>query len=110
MGIGELSSNGMLIFLIVLLPAVVVMFFMFYKNSADRNNTCENEQDNANACEASLSEPDENLVAVLTAAVLASMGKEPEYKIRVKSFRRIPQSSPIWNFAGRTDNVTDGLN
>lgn len=111
MGIGEFFSNGILIILTALIAAVVVVFFMLYKNSAQRNNSSfENKRDDGNICKGSIGEPDENLVAVLTAAVLASMGIEPEYKIRVKSFRRIPQSSPIWNIAGRTDNVTDGLN
>ncbi|MGI6778368.1 MAG: OadG family protein [Acetivibrionales bacterium] len=45
----------------------------------------------------------EELVAVLTAAVQASFGRTPECRIRVKSFRRIPQTSPAWNLMGRSE-------
>jgi sodium pump decarboxylase gamma subunit len=52
---------------------------------------------------------DDKLVAVLTAAIMASMGNKPDCKIRVKSFRRIPQTSPAWNLAGRYDYISEKL-
>lgn len=52
---------------------------------------------------------EDKIIAVLTAAVLASMKNGPECKIRVKSFRRIPQSSPTWNLAGRNDYISEKL-
>ncbi|NLD48332.1 MAG: OadG family protein [Clostridiaceae bacterium] len=110
MGTGDFFSNGMFFALIAII-AVFIVTFIFLKNSANRNNTSdESRQTNDNTISESSGITDENLIAVLTAAVLASMGKGPEYKIRVTSFRRIPQSSPTWNMAGRTDNTSDGLN
>jgi sodium pump decarboxylase gamma subunit len=51
----------------------------------------------------------DELIAVITAAVLASMEKKPECRIQVKSVRRIPQASPVWNLAGRTELLSDKL-
>lgn len=52
---------------------------------------------------------DETLIAVLTAAVMASMQNSPDIKIRVTSFRRIPQSSPVWNTVGRRERMENKL-
>lgn len=54
---------------------------------------------------------DDTLIAVLTAAVMASIknSSSPDCKIRVKSFRRIPNTSPSWNVAGRNDYISQKL-
>lgn len=47
---------------------------------------------------------DEELVAVIAAAVAASLGVSiPE--VNIKSIRRIPQSTPTWAVAGRQEQV-----
>ncbi len=47
---------------------------------------------------------DEELVAVIAAAVAASLGVSiPE--INIRSIRRIPQSSPTWATAGRQEQI-----
>lgn len=51
----------------------------------------------------------DELIAVLTAAVLAGMNNRPECKIRVKSFRRIPEASPTWNLKGRYEQLLNKL-
>jgi len=55
------------------------------------------------------SESDGELVAILTAAILASMKDSTKCKIRVKSFRRVEVSSPVWNVAGRTEQILGKL-
>lgn len=52
---------------------------------------------------------DDSLVAVLSAAVLASMRDRPDVKIRVTSFRRIQQTSPVWNATGRKEYISNKL-
>ncbi|AUS96611.1 hypothetical protein CDQ84_18415 [Clostridium thermosuccinogenes] len=52
---------------------------------------------------------DKELVAVLTAAVVAYMGSGSASNIKVKSYRRIPQSSPIWNLMGRKEQIDSML-
>lgn len=51
----------------------------------------------------------EELVAVITAAVMACMKRTPGCKIQVKSFRRIPQTSPAWNIRGRNEYINNKL-
>jgi Na+-transporting methylmalonyl-CoA/oxaloacetate decarboxylase gamma subunit len=48
----------------------------------------------------------DEIIAVLTAAVLAVSNSRPGFKLKVKSFRRIPQTSPIWNIAGREEQIS----
>ena len=42
------------------------------------------------------------LIAVLTAAVAATL-KQSSYNLIVKSFRRVDQTSPVWNTTGRKE-------
>lgn len=47
---------------------------------------------------------DEELVAVIAAAIAASLGVSvPE--VNIKSIRRIPQNSPAWSAAGRQEQI-----
>lgn len=53
-------------------------------------------------------EDDDELIAVITAAVQASLvnaGITPECKIRVKSFNRISDNTPVWNETGRKELI-----
>jgi Na+-transporting methylmalonyl-CoA/oxaloacetate decarboxylase gamma subunit len=52
---------------------------------------------------------DSELIAVLTAAVLSSMKDGYSSNIRIKSFRRVFPSSPIWNLAGRSEYLSGKL-
>ena len=53
--------------------------------------------------------PDTQLVAVLTSAILAHMNARPDVKISVKSIRRTGATSPVWNAAGRIEQVSGRL-
>jgi Na+-transporting methylmalonyl-CoA/oxaloacetate decarboxylase gamma subunit len=55
------------------------------------------------------SSSDDSLIAILTAAVIASMGNSPNIKIRVTSFKRIQQTSPVWNTVGRKEYISNKL-
>jgi sodium pump decarboxylase gamma subunit len=52
---------------------------------------------------------DEELIIVITAAVLAAMGSRPEVKIKVKSFSRVKNSRPSWNEAGLREQIQGKL-
>ena len=54
---------------------------------------------------ASDEEDSEELIAVLTAAIAASMGADYASKIRVSSFRRVNKKSPVWNASGRQESL-----
>ena len=47
---------------------------------------------------------DEELIAVLTAAVAASLNTST-YNLQIKSYRRIGNGAPAWNRAGLNDTI-----
>ena len=47
---------------------------------------------------------DEELIAVLTAAIAASLNTST-YNLQIKSYRRIGNGSPAWNQAGLRDTI-----
>lgn len=95
---------------------LVICLFMFLNRKSD-SSTPDNNQPSANLAATpgrtkknnSNIPDDDALVAVLTAAVLASMGNRPDIKIRVTSFRRVPETSPIWNTVGRKEYISNKL-
>ena len=48
-------------------------------------------------------EDNDELISVIAAA-LAAVDKRAGYSLVVKSFRRIPQTSPVWSTAGKLEN------
>lgn len=50
------------------------------------------------------SEDEEEIVAVLTAAIAASLNAST-YNLKIKSFRRIGNNSPAWNKAGLNETI-----
>jgi len=52
---------------------------------------------------------DNELIAVITAAITASLNDSFENGFRVKSFRRIPQSNSLWNTVARNEQVLGKL-
>ena len=53
--------------------------------------------------------PDVELVAVIMAAIQASMTPESQCRLVIKSLRRVEQSSPVWNRAGRLEHIANKL-
>ncbi len=47
---------------------------------------------------------DDELIAVLTAAVAASLNTST-YRLNIKSYRQIPSSAPVWNSVSRRENL-----
>ena len=118
------TMNVVFVGITVVFLALIILSLIIYASgkffSAKNNTRNVKEIDNN---EASVLEIDEDekidapynnlsndeLVAVLTAAIQASMRSRPECNIRVKSFRRIPQSSPVWNVTGRNEQLAGKL-
>lgn len=57
------------------------------------------------AAEALDDEDEDELIAVLTAAVAASMGRTTTYNLNIKSYRRVGSQSPAWNKISRQENL-----
>lgn len=51
---------------------------------------------------------EEELIAVITAAIAASLNRST-HDIIVRSVRRIPYNSPVWNIAGRNQQLAGRL-
>lgn len=54
---------------------------------------------------ATSAEDDSELIAVLTAAIAASLNQTTTYNLRIKSYRRVDAGTPVWNRTARRDNL-----
>ncbi|MCX7843174.1 MAG: sodium pump decarboxylase subunit gamma [Clostridia bacterium] len=52
---------------------------------------------------------EQEVLAVISAA-LANMDSREGHRLVVRSFRRIPQTAPVWNIAGRLDRIQKKMN
>lgn len=51
-----------------------------------------------------------NELLVIIAAAIASVNTRPGYRLVVRSMRQVPQSTPVWNIAGRVERLGRKLN
>ena len=106
---GMVTVTGVVIVFLVLIILMLVMMAMkkiFYKEPAKNEAPSGTKQAEQPKKAPVVSAPTEDLtlIAVLTAAVAASMDA-PASKIRIKSFRRVGGSAPAWNRAGLRDVI-----
>lgn len=121
MGVSEAVSQGLevtvtglvVVFsvLVILMLVLVLMRVVFYKEPKEEAVS----EKSKSVPSAAVREPqappksakqtdDGELIAVITVAVAASLNTST-YNLKVKSFRRISDNSPLWNKAGRTDVI-----
>lgn len=108
---GETTVIGLgIVFAVLAILMIVLMLFkvFFYKDPA---KTVAQEPAKAEpthapeaAQETAEEEDEEELIAVLTAAVAASMNTST-YNLRIKSYRRVPNTRPAWNRAGISETI-----
>jgi len=108
----NLNFYQIIIGMLVILAVAFIYFFVSGKskaksaNSDFNGNTVTQNYKESQKNNEDLS--DDTLIAVLTAAVMA-MQSNPDVKIKVTSFRRIPQSAPVWNTVGRRERMENKL-
>jgi len=93
--------------LIILMLVLMAMKVIFYKpaKSAEPKKAAEEPKNKVVEQTAGKPEIDEGeLIAVLTAAVAASLNTST-YNLNIKSYRRIGNTSPSWNRAGLNDVI-----
>ena len=76
---------------------------IFTKKSHNIEHNIEQQQEDVNSNTQTIETEDlkENeLIAILTAAVMATMGQNADIKVRVKSYKRVAGDIPIWRYAG----------
>lgn len=54
-------------------------------------------------------ENDQEIVAVIMAALMNMLSGESNGSLKIKSIRRIGRSSPVWNVAGRDEYIASKL-
>jgi len=98
------------VFLSLILLAIIIVFSRVLRlRKGSPKHTPHHIKDDEFLHKKSCSSPGNELIAVITAAILSSMKTSPGCKIRVGSIRRIPQSSPVWNLTGRSEYLAGKL-
>lgn len=101
---------GLIIVFSVLIILMLVMMGMkkiFYKEPAKTEIKADEVQKSVSQQEQPPEEQpaeDPNLIAVLAAAVAASLNTST-YNLKIKSYRRIDNNAPAWNKAGLRDAI-----
>lgn len=102
---GETTALGLCIVfsvLIILMLVLMVMEKIFYKK--DKGTTAAVPETVTAAEQPTAPTDDAELIAVLTAAVAASLNTST-YNLKIKSYRRVGTSSPAWRRAGINDTI-----
>jgi len=101
------SALAILAMLISLFSKVFALKKTPAVSNAEKNSIANNPVNtpNSSGTNINLKTQDEELIPVLTAAILAYMKQSPDFKIRVKSFRRVQDNSPAWNVAGKREQL-----
>jgi Na+-transporting methylmalonyl-CoA/oxaloacetate decarboxylase gamma subunit len=110
------DMNQVLIIVSIPLLFLLLLYVVYKAMTTSKTNNAEHKDNSTkeSGTDRSYKKPlnigdDKELVAVLTAAVVAYMGSGSASNIKVKSYRRIPQSSPIWNLMGRKEQIDSML-
>lgn len=91
-----------IVFSVLVILMLILMLFkvIFYrKNEKKKPIAVQSEQPAQTAAN------DEELIAVLTAAIAASMNTST-YNLKIKSYKRINDDRPVWNKAGIQDTIS----
>ena len=101
---GQVTLIGLIIVfsvLIILMCVLVVMRVVLTRND---KKPAEVKAEPAAKETAAQEEDDEELIAVLTAAIAASLNTST-YNLNIKSFKRIGNNAPAWNKAGLNETI-----
>jgi Na+-transporting methylmalonyl-CoA/oxaloacetate decarboxylase gamma subunit len=117
----SLAANLIFVGLVVVFSALIILaiaisafklFDFFGKKSSSKETNSFRINDNLGVQTINNSDNDlsnDELIAVISAAVASVMGSRPESKIKVRSIRRLPQVSPIWNTTGKVEQILSKL-
>lgn len=90
--------------LIILMLAIAVMKKVFYKPEVKAPVPAPAVPVQSTVEEVPENEDEEELIAVLTAAIAASLNTST-YNLKIKSYRRTDKRNPAWNTAGVRDVI-----
>lgn len=91
--------------LIILMGVLVAMKYIFAPKTQKEEKPSEQAIEAAPApVQAESEAEDEELIAVITAAIAASLNTST-YNLKIKSFRRVGNVAPAWNKAGLNETI-----
>lgn len=102
---GMVTGVGLgIVFGVLIILMLVLMLFkvIFYKNNSKKKDEIEQETVN----EVKQTSSNDELIAVLTAAIAASLNTST-YNLKIKSYRRIENNKPAWNKAGINETINN---
>ena len=112
LGFGGMTTVvGLAIVFGVLLILMIVLYLfkvIFYKDQNKSNNISELQKPRQAQAPAVAEEDEEELVAVLTAAVAATL-KTSTNRVRINTYKRVHTDPPVWNRAGRKEAMENKL-
>jgi len=96
---------------VVFLALIALSFFIYVFGKVMKKNSTAAQPskkalDKIGEVEVTADTEDDELIAVITAAIQASLAKagiSPECKIVVKTFKRVDSDAPVWNTTGRSE-------
>lgn len=109
---GETTVIGLtIVFSVLIILMLVLMLFkvIFYKDPAKskaKEAKAEPQPVAANAAKVNDDMEESELIAILTAAVAASLNTST-YNLQIKSYRRTDNKMPAWNRAGITETISN---
>ena len=103
---GIVALQGMVIVfsVLILLMVVLVLMKVFFYKDPNKQKTEQAEVIVTAPVEKEEDIDDGELIAVLTAAVAASLNTST-YNLKIKSYRRVGNKAPVWNRAGLEETV-----
>lgn len=105
---GETTVIGLaIVFAVLIILMIVLMLFkvIFYR-APKPQNTVKAEEVKPEETALAQETDEEELIAVLTAAVAASLNTST-YNLKIKSYRRIDNKMPAWNKAGVNETINN---
>ena len=92
--------------LVILMLVLQAMKYIFTPKTEEKETVQKAEPQKVQAPAAVVSDDmdDEELIAVLTAAVAASLNTST-YNLKIKSYRRVGNNAPAWNRAGLNEVI-----
>ncbi len=108
---GMVTGVGVsIVFSVLLILMIVLMLFkvIFYKKPEGQGNKSEEKKVETPVVEIkeTPSPADGELIAVLTAAIAASLNTST-YNLKIRSYRRIEDHKPSWRKAGITETINN---
>lgn len=107
----KVTGIGLLIVfsvLVILMAALMLMEKIFYKKPAADSKSAVFEEKDLKPAKAENEKDDSELVAVLAAAVAASLDTSV-YNLKIKSYKRVGAAGSAWRKAGLGENFNAGF-